>query len=77
MTEDQFLRGSGLAQSMPGPLFNSSAYLGAVYRGVAGGLVAWLGMMGPGDILSFVFAWRRMNDHNIIHITLEFTSISF
>lgn len=33
---------------MPGPLFNFSAYLGAVYQGVGGALVAWLGMFGPG-----------------------------
>ncbi len=44
----QFLQGLGIAQSMPGPLFNFSAYLGAVYQGVGGALVAWLGMFGPG-----------------------------
>ena len=37
MTKDQFLQGLGLAQSMPGPLFNFSSYLGAVYKGVPGG----------------------------------------
>lgn len=37
MTDNQFLQGLGLAQSMPGPLFNFSAYLGAVYQGVPGG----------------------------------------
>ena len=54
MTKDVFLQGLGLTQSMPGPLFNFSAYLGAVYRGIAGGLVAWVGIMGPGVILIFV-----------------------
>jgi chromate transporter len=54
MTKDSFLQGLGLTQSMPGPLFNFSAYLGAVYQGVAGGLVAWVGIMGPGVILIFV-----------------------
>ena len=48
MTKDQFLQGLGLAQSMPGPLFNFSSYLGAVYQGVAGGLVAYVGLFGPG-----------------------------
>jgi chromate transporter len=48
MTKEQFLQGLGLAQSMPGPLFNLSAYLGAVYQGVAGGMVAWAGLFGPG-----------------------------
>jgi chromate transporter len=54
MTKDEFLQGLGLAQSMPGPLFNFAAYLGAVYQGVPGGLVAWVGIMGPGVILIYV-----------------------
>ena len=53
MTKDQFLQGLGLAQSMPGPLFNFSAYLGAVYQGVPGALVAYVGLFGPGVILIF------------------------
>ena len=53
MTKDQFLQGLGLAQSMPGPLFNFSAYLGAVYKGVPGALVAYVGLFGPGVILIF------------------------
>ena len=54
MTKNEFLQGLGLAQSMPGPLFNFSGYLGAVYQGVFGGLAAWVGIMGPGVILIFV-----------------------
>ena len=38
---------------MPGPLFNFSSYLGAVYKGVAGGMVAYVGLFGPGVILIF------------------------
>mmetsp|Transcript_11312 Transcript_11312/g.20781 ORF Transcript_11312/g.20781 Transcript_11312/m.20781 type:complete len:483 (-) Transcript_11312:83-1531(-) len=62
MTKDQFLQGLGLAQSMPGPLFNFSSYLGAVYKGVGGGLVAYLGLFGPGVILIFgmVPFWARL-----------------
>lgn len=62
MTEDQFLQGLGLAQSMPGPLFNFSAYLGAVYQGIAGGLVAYVGLFGPGVILIFAIVpfWARL-----------------
>jgi chromate transporter len=63
MTKDQFFQGLGLAQSMPGPLFNFSAYLGAVYKGVPGALVAWAGLFGPGVILIFAmvpyWAWLR------------------
>jgi chromate transporter len=56
MTKDQFLQGLGLAQSMPGPLFNISGYLGAVYQGVPGALVAFIGLFGPGVILIFAVA---------------------
>lgn len=62
MTNDQFLQGLGLAQSMPGPLFNFSAYLGAVYQGVGGALVAFVGLFGPGVILIFAMVpfWARL-----------------
>lgn len=65
MTRDQFLQGLGLAMSMPGPLFNFSAYLGAVYQGVPGALVAFLGLFGPGVILIFAAVpfWARLR-HN-------------
>lgn len=67
MTNDQFLQGLGLAQSMPGPLFNFSAYLGAVYKGVPGAVVAWCGLFGPGVILIFAMVpfWARLrHNHN-------------
>jgi chromate transporter len=62
MTKDQFLQGLGLAQSMPGPLFNFSSYLGAVYQGIPGALVAFCGLFGPGVILIFgmVPFWARL-----------------
>lgn len=62
MTKDQFLQGLGLAQSMPGPLFNFSAYLGAIYKGVPGALMAFLGLFGPGVILIFAVVpfWARL-----------------
>jgi chromate transporter len=65
MTKDQFLQGLGLAQSMPGPLFNFAAYLGAVYKGVPGALVAYCGIFGPGVILIFAVVpfWARLR-HN-------------
>jgi chromate transporter len=65
MTNEQFFQGLALAQSMPGPLFNFSAYLGAVYQGVPGALIAFVGLFGPGVILIFgiVPFWARLR-HN-------------
>lgn len=62
MTKDQFLQGLGIAQSMPGPLFNFSSYLGAVYQGVPGALLAYVGLFGPGVILIFAIVpfWARL-----------------
>jgi len=72
MTKDRFLQGLGLAQSMPGPLFNFSAYLGAAYSpngdkssfGVAltHALVAYVGLFGPGVLLIFAVVpfWARL-----------------
>lgn len=59
MTEDQFFAGLAVAQSMPGPLFNISAYLGAViaqnagYVSFLGTLIAWVALFSPGIMLIF------------------------
>lgn len=65
MTKERFLQGLGLAQSMPGPLFNFSSYLGAVHKGVPGALIAYCGLFGPGVILIFAVVpfWARLR-HN-------------
>eukprot|EP00903_Cladosiphon_okamuranus_P009292 g8866.t1 len=55
LTEKQFYQGFALVQALPGPLFNLSAYLGAVYRGVPGAFIGWLGLFGPGVSLIFGF----------------------
>jgi chromate transporter len=73
MTNEQFLQGLGLAQSMPGPLFNFSAYLGAVYKGVPGALVAYIGLFGPGVILIFgiVPFWARLRHNQMFKAILK------
>lgn len=73
MTKDQFLQGLGLAQSMPGPLFNFSAYLGAVYKRVPGALIAYCGLFGPGVILIFgmVPFWARLRHLKAFKATLH------
>lgn len=62
LAESEFFIGFGLVQSLPGPLFNFSAYLGAVYKGFIGALVAWIGLFGPGLLLIFAFLplWMRV-----------------
>lgn len=42
LSNEAFLQGLGLTQSLPGPLFNFAAYIGAAYKGVAGALLAWV-----------------------------------
>ena len=69
MTEDQFFAGLAAAQSMPGPLFNISAYLGAViahnagYVPFFGTIVCWIALFGPGIMLIFgilpFWGWLR------------------
>lgn len=73
MTKDQFLQGLGLAQSMPGPLFNFSAYLGAIYKKVPGALVAYCGLFGPGVILIFAVVpfWARLRHINWFKVVLK------
>jgi len=65
MKQDTFFQGLGLAQSMPGPLFNFSSYLGAVYMGVPGSFVAYIGLFGPGVILIFAMVpfWARFRHY--------------
>jgi chromate transporter len=53
MTESAFLYGLTLIQSLPGPLFNLSAFLGAVVGGVPGMIIAWIGIFAPGVMLIF------------------------
>jgi chromate transporter len=73
LTKDQFLQGLGLAQSVPGPLFNFAAYLGAVYQGVPGALVAFMGIFGPGIILIFAVVpfWARIRHVRWFKATLK------
>lgn len=73
MTKDQFLQGLGLAQSMPGPLFNFSSYLGAVSRGVPGALIAYVGLFGPGVILIFAMVpfWARFRRNQTFKSVLK------
>jgi hypothetical protein len=59
---DQFLAGFALVQMLPGPLFNMSAYIGAVYLGWRGALTAWVGLFLPGFLLVIALLplWDRV-----------------
>ena len=62
MTNAQFFQGLGLTQSLPGPMFNFSAFVGAVYQGFWGAVLSMLGLFGPGFILIFAMMpfWSRI-----------------
>eukprot|EP01134_Creolimax_fragrantissima_P007397 CFRG7397T1 len=68
ITHGEFLTGLGVVQAMPGPMFNISAYLGAViahnagHNFLVGSIACWLGMFVPGVVLIFgVFPfWHKV-----------------
>jgi chromate transporter len=49
MTESSFLYGLTLINVLPGPLFNFSAFLGAVVAGFPGMILAWCAIFAPGS----------------------------
>nr|WP_206668046.1 chromate efflux transporter [Pseudoroseomonas oryzae] len=57
ISADGFLAGYGVAQALPGPLFTFAAFLGAAQslwpNGIAGGLLALLGVSLPGLLLMY------------------------
>lgn len=69
VTTEQFYAGLGVVQAMPGPLFNFSAYLGAIiaknydYVWISGVSLCWIGLFAPGILLIFgvlpYWAWFR------------------
>mmetsp|Transcript_23493 Transcript_23493/g.39353 ORF Transcript_23493/g.39353 Transcript_23493/m.39353 type:complete len:433 (-) Transcript_23493:498-1796(-) len=65
ISPQEFYTGLALVQAMPGPLFNISAYLGALLGGPTGILICWVGLFGPGVMLIFgvlpFWGWFRSN----------------
>mmetsp|Transcript_10006 Transcript_10006/g.25919 ORF Transcript_10006/g.25919 Transcript_10006/m.25919 type:complete len:491 (+) Transcript_10006:84-1556(+) len=64
--------GLALAQSLPGPLFNFSAFIGAVAAGVPGGIVGFLGLFGPGILLIYACMpfWEAARQHTVVRCAL-------
>ncbi|TMW62436.1 hypothetical protein Poli38472_005054 [Pythium oligandrum] len=73
VTKEQFLAGFALVQSLPGPMFNISAYLGAVLYGPIGAVVAAAGLFGPGVTLFFGLLplWEQVRDYEKLKIFLS------
>lgn len=51
LSKEAFLAGYGAAQAVPGPLFTFAAYIGAVMKGWAGGLLATFAIFLPAFLL--------------------------
>src|SRR5699024_12740940 len=51
MSPDAFFAGYGMTQAVPGPMFTFSRYLGNMLQGIAGAVVATIGIFLP----SFLF----------------------
>lgn len=73
VSKEQFLVGLALVQSLPGPLFNIAAYLGALLYGVSGAVVTTLGLFGPGIVLFFGLLplWERVRNNRSLKIFLS------
>lgn len=80
LTSEQFLSGYAFVQSVPGPVFSFSAYIGAIannehgiWGGVLGGLTASLGIFLPGTFLIFfiIKIWDGLKKYRVIRASLE------
>jgi chromate transporter len=62
---DQFFQGFALVQALPGPLFNFSAFLGAVYTGWAGAFIGAIALFSPGTMLMLGFFpfWTKLRNN--------------
>ena len=80
LTSVEFLTGYALAQSVPGPVFSFSAYIGAISMGphgvfgqILGAMAASLGVFLPGTFLIFfvIRIWDSLKKYRIIRASLE------
>ncbi|CEG41205.1 chromate transporter [Plasmopara halstedii] len=73
ISKEQFLVGLALVQSLPGPLFNISAYIGGLIYGIPGALISSVGLFSPGIILLFGLLplWERVRHSRSLQIFLS------
>lgn len=62
VTKEQFFQGLGMSQAMPGPLFNFSAFIGAVHSDIPGAAVSTLGLFLPSYLYMLIgmALWTRL-----------------
>lgn len=62
ISSTRFFQGLGLAQALPGPLFNFCGFIGAVYKDVPGALVSLLAIFSPSYLfmLAALPLWARL-----------------
>ena len=73
INERQFFDGFALVQSLPGPLFNLSSFLGACADGLRGAFIGWVFMFLPG-ILVVIAAlpfWNKFRSNPIFQKAIE------
>ncbi|UTH14134.1 chromate efflux transporter [Macrococcus equipercicus] len=73
MTADDFIAGYGFAQAVPGPLFTFASYLGAVIKGLLGGLFAMFAIFLPAFllILGCLPFWEQMRKNTVMRRALK------
>lgn len=80
LTSSEFLTGFALVQSIPGPVFSFSSYIGALsmreyglWGEIIGGLVAAIGIFLPGTFLIFfvIRFWDQLRKYRLIKASLE------
>ncbi|KAG0362570.1 chromate transporter-domain-containing protein [Gamsiella multidivaricata] len=79
MTDQQFLVGLALIQSLPGPNFNFACFLGAVAmvnagkNGVAGAILCYLAIFFPGLILknAIIPFWQFVREHKSVKMVFR------
>lgn len=80
LTSEEFLSGFALAQSVPGPTFSFSSYVGALamrdygtWGEILGGLLAAIGIFLPGTFLIFfvIRFWDALKKYRLVKASLE------
>jgi chromate transporter len=74
ISDDEFLDGFVIVNSLPGPLYNFSAYLGGIISGWYGALVCWIALYIPGFFFmySILQLWVLLKDKPFIKKTLVY-----